>query len=142
MPTFNQLSRGNVASQRLRKKHYQITKHLSKCPQKKAVCVKVYISKPKKPNSAKRKMAKVALGRSVSAKKVLVSIPGQGHNLQKFSVVLVRGGRVRDLPGVHYRLVRGKYDFDSKENFLRATRRSFYGHKKPKEEFAKFKHQK
>jgi small subunit ribosomal protein S12 len=137
MPTFTQLAKAKHSSTRSTKKHYRMTKHPRKCPQKQGVCVRVYITKPKKPNSAQRKLAKVAIGRTLADKKVLVSIPGQGHNLQKFSVVMVRGGRVRDLPGVHYRLMRGKCDFDAKENFLRRTRRSFYGHKKPKEEFSR-----
>src|SRR3954469_2446081 len=103
MPTFRQLSKlKKISCIRSSKKHYNRTKHLRGCPQKKGVCVKVYITKPKKPNSAQRKVAKVALGRSFKAKKVLVAIPGQGHSLQKFSVVLVRGGRVRDIPGVRY----------------------------------------
>jgi small subunit ribosomal protein S12 len=132
MPTLNQLSRGVNSSKRLRKKHYNGTKHLGGCPQKKGICIRVYITKPKKPNSSNRKLAKVSLGRRLASKKVLVSIPGQGHNLQKFSVVLVRGGRVRDLPGVHYKMIRGKYDFDGPETFTRCQRRSFYGIKKPK----------
>jgi len=109
------------------------------CPQKKGVCVKVYITKPKKPNSALRKVAKVALGRTFRSKKVLVSIPGQGHSLQKFSTVLVRGGRVRDIPGVRYRLMRGKEDFTSPETFARKQRRSFYGIKKPEQEYSRYR---
>jgi len=137
MPTFNQLSLSKkIACHRLRKKHYKRTKHLRGCPQKKGVCVRVYITKPKKPNSAQRKVAKVALGRNFKAKKVLVSIPGQGHSLQKFSTVLVRGGRVRDIPGVRYRMIRGKEDFTMAESFSRAHRRSFYGLKKPEHEYA------
>src|SRR5436309_2393495 len=111
MPTFIQLSLKKKSSMRLKKKYYSRTKHLRGCPQKKGICVKVYITKPKKPNSAQRKVAKVALGRTFKAKKILVAIPGQGHTLQKFSVVMVRGGRVRDIPGVRYKLMRGKYDF-------------------------------
>lgn len=137
MPTFNQLCTRKKSSLRTAKHHYALTKHLKKCPQKKAICVRVYTTKPKKPNSANRKIAKVAIGPNLQAKKVLVSIPGQGHNLQKFSVVLIRGGRVRDIPGVHYRILRGKCDFDGKENFIRAERRSFYGVKKPKETFSR-----
>ena len=139
MPTFIQLSLKKKSSMRLRKKHYSRTKHLRGCPQKKGNCVKVYITKPKKPNSAQRKVAKVALGRTFKAKKILVAIPGQGHTLQKFSVVMVRGGRVRDIPGVRYKLMRGKYDFSMPENFIRVHRRSFYGIPKPKDEFKKFK---
>jgi small subunit ribosomal protein S12 len=142
MPTLNQLTAARkIACQRRRKKHYNRTKHLGGCPQKKGVCVKVYITKPKKPNSALRKVAKVALGRSFKAKKILVSIPGQGHSLQKFSTVLVRGGRVRDIPGVRYRLIRGKEDFTSPETFTRVARRSFFGIKKPEAEFAFYRNQ-
>ena len=139
MPTFIQLSLKKKSSSRLRKKHYSRTKHLRGCPQKKGICVKVYITKPKKPNSAQRKVAKVALGRTFKAKKILVAIPGQGHTLQKFSVVMVRGGRVRDIPGVRYKLMRGKYDFTMPESFIRVHRRSFYGIPKPKDEFKKSK---
>ena len=140
MPTFNQLIKHNKkACIRCSKFHYNLTKHLKNKPQKKGVCVRVYTTTPKKPNSAIRKVAKVALGLNFKAKKVLVSIPGQGHSLQKFSVVLVKGGRVRDIPGVHYKLIRGVYDFSTVENFTRVHRRSFFGIKKPKEEFLKFK---
>jgi len=132
MPTLNQLTKRIKSSKRLKKWHYNGTKHLGGCPQKKGVCMRVYITKPKKPNSSNRKLAKVSLGRRLNSKKILVSIPGQGHNLQKFSVVLVRGGRVRDLPGVHYKMIRGKYDFDGPETFTRRQRRSTYGIKKPK----------
>jgi small subunit ribosomal protein S12 len=135
MPTFIQLSRKKKSSMRTKKKHYSRTKHLRGCPQKKGICVKVYITKPKKPNSAQRKVAKVALGRTFRAKKILVAIPGQGHTLQKFSVVMVRGGRVRDIPGVRYKLMRGKYDFTMPESFVRVHRRSFYGIPKPKGEY-------
>jgi len=97
---------------------------LERCPQKKGVCLKVTTMKPKKPNSAIRKIAKVRL---TTGKDVLCYIPGQGHRLQKHSVVLVRGGRVPDLPGVHYHAVRGKYDFIGPETFLRKAGRSKYG---------------
>jgi len=138
MPTFNQLiTRRKKACIRKTKFHYNLTKHLKSKPQKKGVCVKVYIMTPKKPNSALRKVAKVALGLNFKAKKVLVAIPGQGHSLQKFSVVLVRGGHVRDLPGVHYKLIRGAHDFNTKETFDRVHRRSFYGIKKSKNESLK-----
>jgi len=82
---------------------------------------------PKKPNSAERKIAKVRLS---TGRIVRVYIPGQGHNLQEHSVVLVRGGKVQDLPGMHYKLVRGKYDFQAKESFDRRCSRSKYGLKK------------
>lgn len=135
MPTHHQLVRfKKIACMRRHKKHYRRTKHLRGCPQKKGVCVKVYITKPKKPNSALRKVAKVALGRNFKAKKVLVAIPGQGHTLQKFSVVMVRGGRVRDIPGVRYKLMRGLCDFTMPESFTRVHRRSFYGIPKPEHE--------
>ncbi len=121
MPTLMQLVRGI----RKGKERFKKGRNLKGCPQKKAVCVKVYVTKPKKPNSAVRKVAKVRL---VSIKKnIIVYIPGQGHNLQQYSTVLVRGGRVKDLPGVHYHLVKGKYDFSSTESFLRLNSRSKYG---------------
>jgi len=84
---------------------------------------------PKKPNSATRKIAKVRLS---TGQRALTYIPGQGHTLQEYSVVLVRGGRVKDLPGVHYHLVRGTYDFSSNEFFLRSSRRSKYAIKRYK----------
>jgi small subunit ribosomal protein S12 len=120
MVTFNQMIRG----QRARKKHYFMCKALQKCPQKKGVCVKVYTTKPKKPNSATRKVAKVKLSNGIF---VLAYVSGQGHNLQQHSTVMVRGGRVKDFPGVHYHLNRGKYDFSAKESFYRAARRSKFG---------------
>jgi ribosomal protein S12 len=142
MPTYNQLTTQKKKScKREQKNHYNTTKHLRGSPQKKGICVRVYVTKPKKPNSAQRKVAKVALGKNFKAKKVLVSIPGQGHSLQKFSTVLVRGGRVRDIPGVRYRLIRGKEDFTMPESFPRVHRRSFFGLKKPEQEFAKFRFQ-
>ena len=96
-------------------------------PQKRGVCVKIFIRTPKKPNSAQRKVAKVKLSNNL---KVEAYIPGEGHNLQKFSVVLLKGGRVPDLPGVKYHLVRGKYDFQGLKN--RKNSRSLYGTKKSK----------
>lgn len=101
---------------------------LDKCPQKKGVIVEVRNSvSPKKPNSAKRKVAKVRL---TSTNKLLIAaIPGIGHNLQKFSVVMVRGGHARDIPGVRYKLIKGKYDFSWKESITRAKTRSKYGKK-------------
>jgi small subunit ribosomal protein S12 len=98
---------------------------LEKCPQKKAVCLKVYTRTPKKPNSAIRKIAKVKLTNKVE---VIAYIPGMSHNLQEHSVVLIRGGRVKDLPGVRYHIVRGKYDFQGLQN--RKKSRSKYGTKK------------
>jgi ribosomal protein S12 len=127
MVTFNQLSRKNP---RKKKKHYNISKDLQKRPHLKAVCLKVYTTKPKKPNSAIRKIAKV---RFSTGKKRIIYIPGQGHNLQEHSVVLVRGGRVPDLPGVHYHAIRGKIDFTGKETFDRRKRRSKFGIPLPKD---------
>jgi small subunit ribosomal protein S12 len=98
------------------------------CPQRKATCLKVYTTTPKKPNSAVRKVAKVRL---TTGKKILVYVPGLGHSLQQYSVVLVRGGRVRDVPGMHYKLIRGPYDFSIEEKFLRVHGRSKYGIVKP-----------
>ena len=100
---------------------------LDNCPQRKAVCTKVYVTSPKKPNSAKRKVAKLRL---TSGVQTIAYIPGEGHNLQEHSVVLVRGGAVKDLPGVKYHLVRGKYDLGSIMN--RTQSRSKYGTKKRK----------
>ena len=95
---------------------------LEKCPQKKATCLKVFVASPKKPNSASRKVAKVI----VSNKKVTqCHIPGIKHSLQRYSTVLIRGGRVKDLPGIKYRLIRGK--FDLKKVFDRSKARSKYG---------------
>lgn len=98
-------------------------------PQKRGRCIRVYTMKPKKPNSAIRKVVKLAL---INQKDVYVtaSIPGTGHSLQKNSVVLFRGGRANDLPGVRYRLIRGKLDFNDLETIQRTQRRSFYGVKK------------
>ena len=97
------------------------------CPQKKGVCFKVTIVKPRKPNSANRKIARVRLTNGFA---VTAYIPGQGHSLQEYSVVLVRGGRVKDLAGVRYKLIRGKYDFKSTETIYRQHNRSAYGIKK------------
>lgn len=98
-------------------------------PQKRGRCIRVYTMKPKKPNSAIRKVVKLAL---IDNKDIFVtaSVPGIGHSLQKNSVVLFRGGRANDLPGVRYRLVRGKLDFNDLESIQRGKRRSFYGVKK------------
>jgi len=115
---------------RQKKKHYVISRTLQGRPHLRAVCLKVYTTKPKKPNSAIRKIAKVRLS---TGKKTIVYIPGCGHNLQEHSVVLVRGGRVPDLPGVHYHAIRGKYDFSSNESFQRKKRRSKFGIKLIKE---------
>src|SRR5690606_15435696 len=107
MPTLRQICVKN-SSRRKPKKKFVIAKNLIKCPQKRGVCIKIYIMKPKKPNSANRKVAKIKLS---TGKKIIAYINGAGHNLQPHSIVLVRGGRRRDLPGIHYQLIRGKYDF-------------------------------
>jgi len=120
MPTINQLCK-NI---RKRKKKKLSSPALERNPQKRGVCLKVFTRTPKKPNSALRKVARVRLsnGEIVSA-----YIPGEGHNLQEYSSVLVRGGRVKDLPGVKYHLVRGCYDLTGLEK--RKTSRSKYGTK-------------
>jgi small subunit ribosomal protein S12 len=121
MPTYNQLSKQTC---RKVKKHKNKTPALLKNPQKKGVCIKIFTRTPKKPNSALRKVAKIKLS---TGKKIDAYIPGEGHNLQKYSIVLMRGGRVPDLPGVKYHLIRGKYDFQGLKN--RRTSRSLYGTK-------------
>lgn len=121
MPTINQLCKKT----RLVKKKRNKVPALEMNPQKKGVCTKVFLRTPKKPNSALRKLAKVRL---TTGKIVLVYIPGEGHNLQEYSTVLVRGGRVKDLPGIKYRLIRGKLDFLGLKT--RRTSRSKYGTKR------------
>ncbi|KZO92653.1 ribosomal protein S12 [Calocera viscosa TUFC12733] len=121
----------NQVRRRLRKKR-EIAKpqspQLMNCPQRRAVCSKIFSEvKPKKPNSAKRKVARVKL---TTGKTVMAYIMGEGHNLQEHSVVLIRGGRTQDLPGVKYKIVRGAFDFNAVPN--RVTSRSKYGVKKPK----------
>ena len=123
MPTINQLVR---KGRKLKKKKSK-SPALEGNPQKRGVCIRVYRKTPKKPNSALRKVAKVRLS---NGKEVVAYIPGEGHNLQEHSVVLVRGGRVKDLPGVKYHIVRGKYDAAGVEG--RRNSRSLYGTKKPK----------
>jgi small subunit ribosomal protein S12 len=123
MPTINQL---------IRKEREQIivkTKSpaLKSCPQKRGVCTRVYTTTPKKPNSALRKVARVRLTNQIE---VTAYIPGIGHNLQEHSVVLIRGGRVKDLPGVRYHIVRGKLDTNGVKD--RNQSRSKYGAKRPK----------
>ncbi len=123
MPTIQQLVRkGRVTIESKSK-----SPSLDACPQRRGVCVRVYTTTPKKPNSAMRKVARVRL---VNGKEVNAYIPGEGHNLQEHSIVLVRGGRVKDLPGVRYHLVRGALDSAGVAN--RKQRRSKYGAKKPK----------
>lgn len=123
MPTINQLVRNG--RKRIKKK--ASTPALKSAPQKRGVCTRVYTSTPKKPNSALRKVARVRLTTGVE---VTAYIPGIGHNLQEHSVVLVRGGRVKDLPGVRYHIVRGTLDTLGVED--RKQSRSKYGSKKPK----------
>jgi len=107
------------------KKRRGKTPFLKKCPQKKGICLRVYTTKPKKPHSAIRKIAKVYL--PSTKKNVLAYIPGQGHNSSAHSVVLIRGGRVRDIPGMQAKIIRNKYDFMHVESFVRKRRRSKYG---------------
>jgi small subunit ribosomal protein S12 len=121
MPTINQLC--NFI--RKPKKKVKKTPALQKCPQKKGVCVRVFTRTPKKPNSAIRKVARIKLTNNIN---VTAYIPGEGHNLQEYSTVLMRGGRVKDLPGVKYHLIRGKFDFLGVKD--RKTSRSKYGTKK------------
>ncbi len=125
MPTINQLVRKG------RKKVKKKTKSpaLEECPQKRGVCVRVYTTTPKKPNSALRKVTRVRLSNGAV---VTAYIPGEGHALQEHSIVLVRGGRVKDLPGVRYHIIRGVYDSTGVEG--RKKSRSQYGTKRPKEE--------
>src|SRR3989344_2142532 len=123
MPTINQLVR--LGREKVRSR--TTAPALQSCPQKRGVCVRVYTTTPKKPNSALRKVARVRLTNSIE---VTGNIPGEGHNLQEHSVVLIRGGRVKDLPGVRYHIVRGTLDALGVEN--RKQSRSKYGAKKPK----------
>ncbi len=123
MPTYSQLLKKK--STRHPKKSKCRTPLLWKAPHRKAVCVRVYTTSPKKPNSAVRKVAKVKF--LISKKTGIVYVPGQGHTIGQHSVVLVRGGRVRDVPGVHYKMIRNKFDFTSKEVFIRKARRSKFG---------------
>lgn len=123
MPTINQL----IKSERKVQKNQTKSPALSSCPQRRGVCTRVYTTTPKKPNSALRKVAKVRLSNGFE---VISYIPGIGHNLQEHSVVLIRGGRVKDLPGVRYHIVRGVLDLQGVNGRLRA--RSKYGTKRPK----------
>ncbi len=123
MPTIQQLIRKGRTKIEEKKK----APALDACPQRRGVCVRVYTTTPKKPNSAMRKVARVRL---TNGKEVNTYIPGEGHNLQEHSIVLIRGGRVKDLPGVRYHLIRGALDSSGVEG--RTQRRSKYGTKKPK----------
>lgn len=123
MPTLAQLVRRK--QERRLKNEEKKTPALQNAPQKRGVCLRVYTKAPKKPNSAVRKLAKVRLSNGFE---IIAYIPGEGHNLQEHSVVLIRGGRVKDLPGVRYHLIRGKYDLQPVNK--RSQRRSKYGVKK------------
>jgi len=123
MPTFNQL----VRLGRKKRKSKSKSPALEGCPQKRGVCVRVYTTTPKKPNSALRKVARVRLTNGIE---VTAYIPGIGHNLQEHSVVLVRGGRVKDLPGVRYKIIRGALDAAGVQD--RRKSRSKYGAPRPK----------
>jgi small subunit ribosomal protein S12 len=123
MPTINQLIRKPRAKVLKRNK----APALKACPQKRGVCLRVYTTTPKKPNSALRKVARVKL---TNGQEVTSYIPGEGHNLQEHSVVLIRGGRVKDLPGVRYHIIRGTLDTQGLDK--RRQRRSKYGAKRPK----------
>ena len=123
MPTINQL----VRKPRTREVEKSKSPALEGCPQKRGVCTRVYTTTPKKPNSALRKVARVKLSNGFE---VTSYIPGEGHNLQEHSVVMIRGGRVKDLPGVRYHVLRGILDTEGVKN--RKQRRSKYGAKRPK----------
>jgi small subunit ribosomal protein S12 len=123
VPTINQLIRRG----RLEKPERSKTPAMAQCPQKRGVCTRVYTQTPKKPNSALRKVARVRLTNGIE---VTAYIPGEGHNLQEHSIVLIRGGRVKDLPGVRYHIIRGVLDTSGVEG--RRKSRSKYGAKKPK----------
>ena len=123
MPTINQL----VRKRRAKVEKLNKVPAMESCPQKRGVCTRVYTTTPKKPNSALRKVARVRLSNGFE---VTSYIPGEGHNLQEHSVVLIRGGRVKDLPGVRYHILRGNLDTQGVAN--RKQRRSLYGAKKPK----------
>ncbi len=123
MPTVNQL----VKTHRKKVIKKSKSRALQSCPQRRGVCIRVYTMTPKKPNSALRKIARVRLTNSIE---VTAYIPGEGHNLQEHSIVLVRGGRIKDLPGVKYHIIRGALDATGVDG--RHKSRSKYGTKKPK----------
>jgi len=123
MPTIQQLVRKGRSELKTKSK----SPALKSCPQKRGVCTRVYTTTPKKPNSAMRKVARVRLTNGVE---VTAYIPGEGHNLQEHSIVMIRGGRVKDLPGVRYHLIRGTLDASGVE--ARRQGRSRYGSKRPK----------
>ena len=128
MPTINQLIRIGRSKKRTRPK----APALESCPQKRGVCTQVKTTTPKKPNSALRKIARIKLTNGVE---VTGYIPGVGHNLQEHSIVMIRGGRVKDLPGVRYHIIRGVLDASGVDG--RRQGRSLYGAKRPKKEAAK-----
>jgi small subunit ribosomal protein S12 len=123
MPTIGQL----IRQPRKPETERDTVPALQKCPQKRGVCTRVYTTTPKKPNSALRKVARVRL---TNGHEVISYIPGEGHNLQEHSVVMIRGGRVKDLPGVRYHIIRGTLDTQGVKD--RKKRRSLYGAKRPK----------
>ncbi len=123
MPTISQL----VRKGRFKAPNKSKSAALDSCPQRRGVCTRVYTTTPKKPNSAMRKVAKVRL---TNKQEIIAYIPGEGHNLQEHSIVLVRGGRVKDLPGVRYHIVRGSLDTAGVDG--RKQQRSKYGTKRPK----------
>lgn len=123
MPTINQL----VRKPRIKQINRNKVPALDSCPQKRGVCTRVYTTTPKKPNSALRKVARIRL---TNGFEVITYIPGEGHNLQEHSVILIRGGRVKDLPGVRYHTIRGALDTQGVKN--RKQARSKYGAKRPK----------
>jgi small subunit ribosomal protein S12 len=124
LPTINQLIRKGRKVQKLKSK----APAMDSCPQKRGVCTRVYTTTPKKPNSALRKVARVRLTNGIE---VTAYIPGEGHNLQEHSIVLIRGGRIKDLPGVRYHIIRGALDTAGVENRKKA--RSKYGAKRAKD---------
>jgi small subunit ribosomal protein S12 len=124
LPTANQLIRKGRAP----KKYKSKSPALDRCPQKRGVCTRVFTTTPKKPNSAMRKVARIRLTNNIE---VTGYIPGIGHNLQEHSIVIIRGGRVKDLPGVRYHVIRGSLDCEGVEDRTRG--RSKYGSKRPKE---------
>ncbi len=123
MPTINQLVRKSRKPRVVKNK----VPAMEACPQVRGVCLKVYTTTPKKPNSALRKVARIKLS---NGNEVIAYIPGEGHNLQEHSVVMIRGGRVKDLPGVRYHIIRGSLDTQGVKN--RKQARSRYGVKRPK----------
>ena len=128
MVTITQLTSSSSKSRRAQRSKKSKSLHLKRCPQRRGVCTRVYTTTPKKPNSALRKVARVRL---TSGYEITAYIGGEGHNLQEHSVVLVRGGRVKDLPGVRYHIVRGSLDTAGVSGRRRG--RSKYGEKRPKE---------